>query len=199
MERNGNAALEHVLQQSDGLQADRFPSRVRPGDDEQSAVAVEREVKGNDLFAGFAVGEEKEGVYGLLPVDQRFIFRPRDNGADAFGEAGFGTNEVDDGKEFVGLDDVRHEGADHVGESGQDADDLASLLGLEFADAVVGFDDGFGLNVDRLTGGRFVVHDAADASLEGGGYGDDESAVAEGGRRVAIHPAFSLRRAEDGL
>ena len=91
-------------------------------------------------------------MYGLLPVDQRFIFRSRDNGADAFGEAGFGTNEVDDGKKLVGLDDVRHEGADHVGESGKDADDLASLLGLEFADAIVGFDDGFGLDVDRLAG-----------------------------------------------
>ena len=138
-------------------------------------------------------------MYGLLPVDQRFIFGPCDNAANAFGEAGFGANEVDDGKELVGLDDVWHEGAEHVGESSEDADDLASLLGLEFADAVVGFDDGFGLDVDRLAGGRFVVHDAADASLEGGGYGDDKSAVAHGGRRVAIHPAFSLRRAEDGL
>ena len=97
------------------------------------------------------------------------------------------------------MDDVRHEWAEHVGEGGQDADDLASLLGLEFADAIVGFDDGFGLDVDRLAGGRFVVHDTADSSLEGGGYGDDESAVAHGGRRVTIHPAFSLRRAEDGL
>ena len=58
VERNGDAALEHVLQQSDGLQADRFPSSVRPGDDEQSAVAVEREVKGNDGLTRFAVGEE---------------------------------------------------------------------------------------------------------------------------------------------
>ena len=97
VERNGDAALEHVLQQSDGLQADGFPSGVRPGDDEQSAVSIEGEVERNDLFAGFAVGEEKERVNGLLPVDQRLVLGQRDNGANAFGEAGFGTNEVDDG------------------------------------------------------------------------------------------------------
>ena len=51
------------------------------------------------------------------------------------------------------MDDVRHEWAEHVGEGGEDADDLASFLGLEFADAIVGFDDGFGLDVDRLAGG----------------------------------------------
>ena len=58
VQRDRDAALEHVLQQSDGLQADGFPSGVRSGDDEQSAFAVEREVKGNDGLTRFAVGEE---------------------------------------------------------------------------------------------------------------------------------------------
>ena len=85
------------MQQSDGLQADGFSSGVRSGDDEQSAVAVEGEVERDDLFAGLAVGKEKERVYGFLPVDQRLVLGQRDNGANAFGEAGFGANEVDDG------------------------------------------------------------------------------------------------------
>ena len=36
-------------------------------------------------------------MYGFLPVDQRLVLGQRDDGADAFGEAGFGANEVDDG------------------------------------------------------------------------------------------------------
>ena len=58
VQRDRDAALEHVLQQSDGLQADGFPSGVGAGDDEQSAVAIEGEVERDDLFVGLAVGEE---------------------------------------------------------------------------------------------------------------------------------------------
>ena len=136
-------------------------------------MAKANEQKSGDALAGIAVGEEEERMDGFLPVDQWLVLGLRDDGADAVGEEGLGADEVDDGEELVGLDDVRHEWAEHVGEGGEDADDFVSLLGFEFADAVVCLHDGFGFDVDRLAGGRLVVYDAADTSLESGGYGDD--------------------------
>ena len=134
-----------------------------------------------------------------LPVNQWLVLGWGDDGTDAFGKEGFGADKIDDGEEGVGLEDVWHERAEHVGKGGEDADDLTALFGFEFADAVIGFYNGFGLDVNRLARCRFVVDDAADAPLEGGCYGDDQSTVAHGGCCIAIYPSLGLRRAEDGL
>ena len=83
------------------------------------------------------------------------------------------------------MENVLDVGTNLGGEDLQDADDLAAFGGLEFANAIVGVDDGGGFDEYGFAGGALIVDDALDLALEGGSDGDDEAAVAEGGRDVA--------------
>ena len=49
--RNGKTALEHILQQSGRLQAYRFSSGVRAGDQDDPLIFVDFYIQGNEGFA----------------------------------------------------------------------------------------------------------------------------------------------------
>ena len=109
------------------------------------------------------------------------------------GQQGFGAHELHVGQHLEGLEQLRHLRAQAVGELAQDAYDLAALIGLELADVVVGFHDFLRLYEDGLARGALVVDDALDLALQRRRHGDDEAAVAHGGRHVLCHGSFRLR------
>ena len=55
----------------------------------------------------------------------------------------------------------------------KDADNLALLGSLEFADFVVGFDHGCRFNKHRFARGRFIVDDTFDFAFQGGCNGNN--------------------------
>ena len=82
--------------------------------------------------------------------------------------------------------------AHKFGELSQYDDNLAALVGLKFAYAVVGFHHLGRLHKHRLAGRRFVVYDTLDAALHSRGDRHNESAVAQCGRNILLYKALTL-------
>ena len=95
-------------------------------------------------------------------------------------------------QEAVGVENLFDVGAHLVGKDGEYADDLASLLGLHLAHAVVGLYHLGGLDEDGLTRGTLVVHDAIDFPFDARRHRQHQSAVAQGGRSVLVHQSVAL-------
>ena len=81
----------------------------------------------------------------------------------------------------------------------QDADNLASFLAFQFADAVVGFHHFGRLDEDRLSGGRLIVYDALYLALQAWCHGNHQASVAHSGCHVLVHIPFGLCVAQDGV
>ena len=109
------------------------------------------------------------------------------------GEACFGSDEVDDGEEVVAMEHVVYLGSHGVGELEEYALYLLAFLTFEFAYLVVCLNDFCRFDVDGFAGVGFVVDDAAYLALEGWGYRDDESSVAECGCYVVVDESVGLR------
>ena len=138
-------------------------------------------------------------MYGARPVDERFFADFRLCGLKGFGQGGLGLDEVDGGQEAVGIEDVLHIGAQLLREIGQYADDFAALVGLQFADAIVGLHHLGRLYEDRLSGGTLIVDDTAYLALQGRGHGYHQAPVAHGGSDVFLHQPFTLGRMQDAV
>ena len=189
-----HAALEHVLQQSDGFQADGLTSGVRTGNQQDAFLAGEDNVQGNHFLAVLGQRHLQQGMYRLEPVDNLLVF---ERGFQAFyldAEQCLGTDKVNLGQEFVGLQDGGYLRTDRRREIGQDTDNLPPLFSLQFPDAVVGFHHFRRFDEHRLSGGRLVVYDTFDFPFHARGYRNDQAAVAHGGGYIFVDVSFRLGR-----
>lgn len=160
---DGEAHLEHVLEQADRLQAHRLAARVGSGDDQNAALARQRDLQGDDalrpavsrlvvlLCGGSRLGQRalQQRVARLDPVYDGGVGYVGRRGPHRLGQLVLGLDEVDLGEEVVAVDDLGHMGAHALGVGGEDADDLLALLVLEVADLVVGLDDLGRFDVER--------------------------------------------------
>lgn len=196
--RNGQTALEHVLEQSDGFEADGFTTGVGAGNEEQAGTVAERDVERIHLLPVALETLLEQRVASLHPVDARIGLQARHDAGELLGEDGEGAEVVNVRKKLHRVENVLDVGTDLGGEDLQDADDLAAFCSFEFANAVVGVDNGGRFDEDSLTRSTFVVDDTLDLALESRGYGNDEATVAERGGDIAIDVAFCLRFVDDG-
>ena len=200
--RHAQPALQHILQQSYRLQAHRLATCVRAGDDKKPTIislssllfplSSQHNIQRHHLLLLLRQRELQQRVHGLYPVDVRLLLHSRFHRLRQVGQRGLGVEEVDDAEELVGLEDLVDMRAHLVAEHGEDADDLAALLGLQLADAVVGLHHLRRLDEHRLSCGTLVVHDAADAPFHAGRHGNHQTSVAHRRRCVLVHQAVAL-------
>ena len=193
-----HAPLEHVLQQSHGLEADGLAAGVGAGD-EQDALAGRQGDGQRDDAAAFA----REGLLQqrVARLAQRQAAVRGDDGHarhDVQRRLGLGHQEVHLADEGGAGQQVGQVGAEEVGEFQQDALDLAELLEMQLADVVLQFDDFGRLDEGRLAGGGDVVDEALQLALGGRAHRDEVLAVADGHVGVGVHHAVLLRLAQDG-
>ncbi|OAV64227.1 hypothetical protein Barb6_03342 [Bacteroidales bacterium Barb6] len=194
-----HTALQHVLQQPYRLEADRLAAGVRARNNQQPLLFIQGNIQRYNLPALLPVRQVEQRVDGVKPVRFRLLFQSRHQPVNILGKQRLGADKIYLGKESIGMENVGDERADGVGESRQDADNLALFLAFQLADAVVCFYDHFRLDKDGLAGSRLVMHNALYLALVGGGNGNHEPPVAHGRRDVLVHQALRLRTAQNGL
>ena len=133
----------------------------------------------------------------MCPVYQRLPAHRRLDGVQLSGKLGLGADEVYLCQQRVGGDNLLNLGAHLLGKLLQYADDFAAFLVLQFAYAVVGFHHLRRLDIYRLARCRLVVDDALHLPLHAWGYGDDQSAVAQGGGDVLVNDTLALGSPQD--
>ena len=190
--RNGKAALKHVLQQSDGLQADTLSACIRTADDEDVLLAVEHDAERHNLLVLPAQLGFQKGMASLDPVDERRGINLGRNGSDCFREVVFRDEELDVGKELEASQQLLYVGTKLLRKLAKNANHFPLLLGLQFANAVVGFHHFRRLYKDRLARRTLVVNDAFDAAFQGRSDRNHESAVAHGRSNIFLHQTLCL-------
>ena len=195
-DRYGQTALEHVLQQSGGLQTDRLTTCVRTRDDQDALLLSQRDLQRHHLLALLLQRELQQWVDGSYPVDVWPVFHFGLEGLREFCQLRLGVYQVDACQELVRLEYLFHMWAHLVAEYGQDAYYLAALLSLQLAHFVVGLHHFRRFDEDRLTCGRLVVHDTVDAPFHLRCYGYHQSSVAHGRGGVLIDDAVLLCRVQ---
>ena len=197
---HGQAVLQHVLHETERLEAHRLAARVGTGDESDALLlVVEQDVEGHHGAVGLPVAQIEQRMTGLHPVGDVLLGKAGHDAVDFARKTHLGLQEVNLAQEVVAAEQIVNLGTDEVGDGGEDADDLLSLLALEFADVVVGLHHFGGLHKDGLARGGLVVDDAAQLSLGGCRNGDDQTAVAHGRCRVLIDHPFGLGVAEDAV
>ena len=134
---------------------------------------------------------------GVEPVDERCGIYFGRTSLDGSCQLVLGKEELDVGKELEASQQFLQVRSELLGELAKDANDFPALVGLQFADAVVGLHYFCRLDEDRLSRCTLVVNDALDAPLQGRSHGDDETAVAHGRCHVLLYQSISLCRFED--
>ena len=124
---------------------------------------------------------------GAYPVDMGFVDDFWLKGLCLLGQFALRLNQVDDSQETVGVQYLFHVGAYLVGKDGEDAYHLAALLCLQLTHAVVGLHHLGRLYVDGLSCGTLVVHNTVDLTFQAWGYGNHQTAVAQGRGGILVH------------
>ena len=135
---------------------------------------------------------------GLHPVDARLGLQARHDAGELLREDGEGAEVVNVREKLHRVENLLDVRTDFAGEDLEDADDLATFCGFEFANAVVGVDNSGRFDEDGFTRSTFVVDDTLDLAFESWSDGNDEATVAERGGDIAIDVAFCLRFVDDG-
>ena len=193
---DAQSGLQHILQQSDGLQTHRLTAGVGTGDNQHALLGLQHDVEGHD--AVFQM-ELKQRMARPDPVDEWRGLHLRLKGIHRLGQPRLGLDEIDLSQESERVEYLTYMGPDAGRHHREDADDLLPFLGLEFPDVVVGLDDLGGLNIDGAAGGALVVDDALYLPLHRRHDGNDQPAVAQRRRHVFIHDAVALGRPQDAV
>ena len=135
----------------------------------------------------------------LYPVGDVLFGESRHDAVDLVGKTHLGAQEVYFAQEVVALEQIVDVGTDKVGNRREDADDLLPFLAFEFADAVVGLHHFGRLDIERLSGGRLVVDNAAQTALGRRRDGDDQTTVAHSRCGVLIDISLGLGIAQDAI
>ena len=157
----GQTALDHILQQSHTLQANRLAAGIGSGDDEDAALGRETDVERHHALALLGQRELEQRMLGTNPVDMRTSLHTGLHRPCLFSQTGLGPGQVDEPQETVGMEDVLYMGPQFGSKLREDAYHLASLLRLELPHPVVGLHYLGRLDKDSLARGRLVVYDAA--------------------------------------
>ena len=190
--RDEVSALEHVLHDAGGLQADRLAAGVGARDDQNVLFAVKLHVEGHHLAP---LGAQRLLQKRMAGIPQHEAVVGRDNRPSAAvlrGPARLGPHHVDIREVVARGGDERRIGADGVGELGEDADNLAPLGILQLAQLVVDFDHLDRLDVEGAARGRLVVDEALQLALVRSGDGNHGVSVADGKLGVGIDDARPL-------
>ena len=133
----------------------------------------------------------------MNPVERTVARHLWHRGLDPFGKLCLGTHEIDSSHEVEACHDVGQHRSYLVGNSSEDADDLLSFLAFKFSYPVVGIYHLSGLDIERLSGCRLVMHNASYLSLVRRKDRNHESSVAHGRCHVFIDNAIALCRTQD--
>ena len=169
---DGEAALQHILQQTHSFQTDRLAASVGSRDEKDALAIFQLDVEGYDFAAVLAERLIEQGVLGNSPIQCGIL--------DEFGHAGLhllrpdgcGAQKINLREKLQRTQNLVHVRPDDGGQFLENADNLALLGGFEFADFIVGFDHRGRLNENRLARGRFIVDDTFDFALQRGSYGN---------------------------
>ena len=126
------------------------------------------------------------------PIDERRGVYFGRTSFDGFRQLVLGKEELDVGKKLEASQQFLQVRSQLLCKLAKDAYDLSPLVGLQFADTVVGLHYFCRLDEDSLARSTLVVDDAFDASLQGWGNRDDETAVAHGRCHVLFHQSLGL-------
>ena len=141
----------------------------------------------------------QQRVNGSNPVNKWLALHLRFVGFEIISQCSLRLYEIDGGQEAARRENVSHVGAHLFREVGQNADDFPALVGLQFANAVVGLHHLGWLDKDCLSRCALVVDDAADSALQGWCHRDDQPAVAYGRRHILINQSFALGSMQDAV
>ena len=193
-----HAPLEHILEQSDRLQADGLAAGVGAGNQQDALLRAQRDGERHDA-APFARERLLQQRVARLAQRQAAIVRDdRHAGHEVERRLRLGHQEVQLADEGGTAQKVGQIGTQEVGELKQDLADLALLLEVELRDVVLQLDDLGGLDEGGLAGGGHVVHEAGQLALGGSAHRDKVFPVADGHVRVGVHDPLLLRLAQDG-
>ena len=196
--RHGHTALQHVLEQTYRFEADGLTTGIRPRDEEDAAALTEGDVERNHLFAVAFQTLLQERVARLHPVDAGGALELGHNGLKLLGEDGQCAQIVDMGEKLHRTQNRVDVRTDFARQDLEDADDFAPFGRFEFADAVVGIDHRRRFDKDGFARCALIVDDTLDFALQGRCHRNDQTAVAEGGRYVAVNVSVGLRLRDDG-
>ena len=191
--------LEHILQQTHGLEAHALAAGVGAGDEEDALLRGKRNRQGNNGFLLFAEALFQQRVTGLAQAQFSVFGEHRHTGNVVQGHIGLGHNEVQLSHKGGAGYEFRHKGSQEFGKLVEDAGNLAGFGKVEFGNLVLE-----GHNLGRLheggfAGGAFVVHEALEGTLLGRSHRDEHLSVSDGDAGIGLHYAFLLRLAEDGV
>ena len=190
--------MEHVLQQAYGLEADGLASGVGTGYEQYALGGGERYGKGDDGLVFLAQGLLQQGVARLAQADAAVFGNYGQAGDEVEGRLRLGHQEIHLADERGAGHYLRQVGTQEVGEFPQDAGDFPGLGEVEFAYFVLYFQYLGWLYEGGLAGGGFVIHEALELALGGGGDGDEVLAVAYGDCGLGGHQACLLGLLEYG-
>lgn len=152
----------------------------------------QHDVERHHLLALLLQRESEQRMNGSGPVYVWMGFHFWFYGLLGFGKLRLGLYQVDDGKESVAVQYLTREGSHLVGEVGEDAYDLLTLLSLEFSHTVVGFHHLGRLNEYGSSRGTLVVYDTFYLTFQGRDDGNDESSVAQGRGDIFLYHSLAL-------
>ena len=196
--RDEHAPLEHVLQQTYGLEAYGLASGIGPGDEEYVLGGGEVHGQGNDFLAFGPEGLLQQRMTGLPEVHLPLRGYHRHARYLVQRHRRLRHYEVDFSYAYGSVDQVRHVRAQPVAELGEYPEYLPALREVQFADFVLYVDELHRLDEGGLAAGRFVIYETSHLPLVRGDDGDEHLSVAYGDAGVAFGYAFLLGLAEQG-
>ena len=197
--RHEESALEHILHDARGFQADRLAARVGPRNDEDMLATVQLHVERHDLAALRPERLLQQGMAGVFQHQPVVGRDDRLHAAVLRGPAPFGAQHVDLGEVIARIGDQLRIGTHRIGELREDADNLAPLSVFQFAQFVVDLHHLDRLDVERASGSRLVVDEALQFALVGRGDRNHGFAFADRNLGVGIDDAGVLGGRQHGL
>ena len=198
-DRNRKPALEHVLHDARGFQADRLAAGVGSRDDEDALATVELQIQRHDLAPRSPqrlLQQRVAGVFQHQPVVRR---EDRPHASVLRGPAALGAQHVDLGQVVARIGDQPRVGTDRFGKLREDAHHLAPLGVLQFAQFVVDLHHLDRFDVEGFARRRFVVDKAVQFAFVARRNRDHGLAVADRDLGVGIDDARPLGRRQHGL
>ena len=197
--RDREPALEHVLDDAGGLQADGFPAGIGTRNDEDVLAAVQLQVERDDFAPGGPQGllqERMAGIFEHQPVVGR---EDRPHASVLRGPAPLGAQHVHLGQVVARRGDQLRIGTDPFGELREDAHNLAPFGIFQLTQFVVDLHHLDRFDIEGLSGGRFVVDEAVELAFVRGRDGDHGTPVADRDLRVALDDSRPLGGGQYGL
>ena len=190
--RYQHTPLEHVLEESDGLQADRLSSRIRSRDQKYVLLRGQGRCQRHDLLLFLLERTLEKRMACLAEVHLAFLRNDRHSCDEVEGDLGLCHDEVYLAEIFRPVEKVRYVRTQEFREFEQDAHNLPLLGELELLYLVVQLHDFRRLDEGRLSGRGLVVYESGYLLLVGGAYRYQHLSVSHRYTGVAVNYAFFL-------